>query len=167
MSVLEAEENITVAERKALNEIKELCKHDIEIKKADKGSSFVLMDKMYYSKKLVYQDHLHSNTYTEVDIKSDEKVMKDVIALLKRHEKCLKPNEMKYLTDFDWKSSNLYVLPKIHKSKEIINAVKESNSLYIELSPPKDLKGRAIVAGPEAPTQHLSELLEKLLAPLI
>ena len=35
------------------------------------------------------------------------------------------------------------------------------------MSPPKDLKGRAIVAGPQAPTQHLSELLEKLLSPLV
>ena len=32
---------------------------------------------------------------------------------------------------------------------------------------PDDLKGRPIIAGPESPTQRLSELLEKLLSPLV
>ena len=35
------------------------------------------------------------------------------------------------------------------------------------MKPPPDLKGRPIIAGPEAPTQHLSELIEKLLSPLV
>ena len=34
-------------------------------------------------------------------------------------------------------------------------------------SVPNDLKGRPVIAGPEAPTQHLSELLEKILSPLV
>ena len=34
-------------------------------------------------------------------------------------------------------------------------------------SVPNDLKGRPVVAGTEAPTQHLSELLEKILSPLV
>ena len=32
---------------------------------------------------------------------------------------------------------------------------------------PADLKGRPIIAGPVAPTQRLSELIEKLLSPLV
>ena len=35
------------------------------------------------------------------------------------------------------------------------------------MDPPEDLKGRPIIAGPNSPTQHLSELLEKILSPLV
>ena len=35
------------------------------------------------------------------------------------------------------------------------------------MKPPSNLKGRAIVGGPQSPTQHLSELLEKILSPLV
>ena len=31
------------------------------------------------------------------------------------------------------------------------------------MDPPENLKGRPIIAGPNSPTQHLSELLEKIL----
>ena len=164
---LKSLDNLSTSERNAIAEIKELCKTDLEIKKADKGSAFVIMDKDYYRDKLVLNDHLQSDTYKEVDANSDEKVMKDLKELIRKHEKCLTEKEKKYITDFDWKSSNLYVQPKIHKSKEIIDAMKCSNSLYIHLKTPEDLKGRAIVGGPQSPTQHLSELLEKLLSPLV
>ena len=35
------------------------------------------------------------------------------------------------------------------------------------MEPPSDPKQRAIVGGPQSPTQHLSELLEKVLSPLV
>ena len=64
-----------------------------------------------------------------------------------------------------WKPSQFYALPKIHKA--IIDKVKESNMSYIQMEPPLDLKGRPIIAGTLAPTQRFSELLEKLLTPLV
>ena len=85
---------------------------------------------------------------------------------MEEHKECLTEKEVDYLTKFDWQSSNFYVLPKIHKSSTITNKVKESNSDYIELPPPDDLKARPIVAGCNAPTQRLSALLEKLLQPI-
>ena len=85
---------------------------------------------------------------------------------MEEHKECLTEKEADYLTKFDWQSSNFYVLPKIHKSSTITNKVKESNSDYIELPPPDDLKARPIVAGCNAPTQRLSALLEKLLQPI-
>ena len=84
-----------------------------------------------------------------------------------KHEKCLTKKEYQFITDFDWKSSNIYVQPKIHKSKEIIEKVKNHNNIYLEMTPPADLKGRPIIAGPNSPTQHLSKLLEKILSPLV
>ena len=159
--------NLTLSEQKALKEMKAMCSTDIEIKKADKGSAFVILDKDYYRDKLVLNDHLYSTTYEETDMKSDVKVMQELRHLLKRHESCLTKKEFQYISDFEWKSSNFYVLPKIHKCKEIIQAVESNESLYIEMEPPSDLKGRAIVGGPQSPTQHLSELLEKTLSPLV
>ena len=56
------EYNLDSAERKALDEIKDLCRSELEIKKADKGSAFVIMDKLFYRDKLIYKDHLQSDT---------------------------------------------------------------------------------------------------------
>ena len=72
-----------------------------------------------------------------------------------------------HITDFEWQSSNFYGQPKIHKSVTIINKVKETNELYPEMEVPNDLTARPIVAGTTSPTQRLSELLEKLLTPLV
>ena len=62
----------------------------------------------------------------------------------------------------DWKSSNFYVLPKIHKNKKIIDRFRNSESEFVHMEVPIDLKGRPITAGPCAPTRGLSELLEKI-----
>ena len=35
------------------------------------------------------------------------------------------------------------------------------------MDPPQDLKARPIIAGPVAPTQHLSELIERIISPLV
>ena len=45
--------------------------------------------------------------------------------------------------------------------------MKNENSVCINMDPPLDLKARAIVAGICSPTQRLSELLEKILTPLV
>ena len=75
--------------------------------------------------------------------------------------------ETDYITNFEWKTSNFYVLPKIHKNKIIIENSKMLNDVYIEMEAPPDLKGRPIVAGSNSPTSRLSELLEKILTPLV
>ncbi|XP_047138241.1 uncharacterized protein LOC124814495 isoform X1 [Hydra vulgaris] len=81
--------------------------------------------------------------------------------------KCLTQNEIDYITNFEWKSSTFYVIPKIHKCNEIIKKVQESSSLFIEMKPPKDLKGRPIIAGIDSPTSHLSQLLHIILSPIV
>ena len=42
----------------------------------------------------------------------------------------------KYVTDFDWKTSNLYVQPKIHKNNTIIEKIKISKVLILKWNPP-------------------------------
>ena len=75
--------------------------------------------------------------------------------------------EIKYLTEFEFKESNLYGLPKVHKSEEIKKKIKESPHEYVEVAQPKDLKMQPIVAGPSSVTSKLSNYLDVLLKPLL
>ena len=158
-------DNLTTEERKSLNELKENT--NIVIKKADKVSTFVIMDKDYYKEKLVLKDHLSTNSYTKVDSLTDEKTHKQLINLVKEHESCLTKSESKFLTESNWKSSKFYVTPKIHKCKEIIEKCNKADSIYVEMKPPTDLKGRPIVSSVNAPTKNISILFEKLLNPTV
>ncbi|XP_065658991.1 uncharacterized protein LOC136083516 [Hydra vulgaris] len=140
---------------------------DIVIKIADKGSNLIVMDSTYYSDKLVYQDHLSSSiTYEKTNLNFDKLVFKNLLKMIDKH-KCLTQNEIDYITKFEWKSSIFYVIPKIHKCKEIIKKVQESNSLVIEMQPPIDLKGRPIIAGIDSPRSHLSQFLHVILSPMV
>ena len=125
------------------------------------------MDKDYYCGTLVMKQHLSTSTYQKVDSNSDKRVFNNLKILIKKHESCLTKNEMKYVLNSNWKSSNFYVLPKIHKSKKIIEEINENHSICLNMQPPEDLKGRPIVRGPNSPTQSISGLLEKILTPIV
>ena len=85
----------------------------------------------------------------------------------KKHEKCLTAKELKFITNYEWKTSNFYVNPKISKCKEIKERMQKNNSNYLKMPPPESLKGRPIISGPMSPTKHLSKLIGKILAPLV
>ena len=157
--------NITREETRALNSLKTY--KDIVIKKADKGGMFVIMDSQFYRDKMVLKDHLNTSTYKIVSRFSDNRVMRKLQELTKKHSKCLHESEIKYINNKHWRSSNIYVTPKVHKCKEIIDIATSSNEEYIHVPCPRNLKGRPIIAGPESPTQRLSELIEKILSPLV
>ena len=157
--------NISSKEKEALNQL--TTYKDIIIKKADKGGMFVILDTDFYRDKLVLKDHLHTNTYETVPLNTDKKVMKNLGTLLDKHKTCLRPQEIDYIHNDNWKSSNIYLSPKVHKNKEIIKACTNNDTEYLHMPVPPDLKGRPIIAGPESPTQRLSELLEKILSPLV
>ena len=161
----ETADNLTGREREALQQLK--IAEDIIIKKADKGNTLVILDTDFYRDKLVMSDHLNTDTYSVAPDDADTKVYRGLKKLIEKHKTCLTNKEVKYILKEDWKSSNFYVLPKIHKNKNIINKFKETNSEYVHMDVPLDLKGRPITAGPTAPTHGLSELLEKILAPLV
>ena len=59
--------------------------------------------------------------------------------------------------------SNFYGPPKIHKSKQIKNAIETQKSKCIEIPNPSDLKFRPIIAGPSGPTSRLNKLIDILL----
>ncbi len=159
-------DNISTHERNALNALN--SDDDIIIKKADKGGMLVVLDVSFYKEKMVLKDHLHqTDTYRRVPYKTDKNVIDELSKHIKKYEKCIYPAEAQYILNKNWKSSNIYVTPKIHKNKAIIEACSNSTTDFIQMNVPQDLKGRPIIAGPESPTQRLSELLEKILSPLV
>ena len=94
-------------------------------------------------------------------------LMKNLKKLIKKHENSLTTKEQDFITNFEWKTSNFYVLPKIRKSKEVICHIKSFDQDFVKMLPPKDLKSRPMIAGPMSPTQRLSEFLDTLLKPLV
>ena len=86
--------------------------------------------------------------------------------MLFKHSSGLTEKEADFVTNFDYKESCFYGLPKIHKSKIIKNDVVKQNSEYITFENPDDLTFRPIVGGPVTPTQRLSNLLDIILKPL-
>lgn len=139
----------------------------IVIKEADKGGAVVIMDSGFY------KDHImkmlsNVDYYQEIPTNDDKKTMQKIKNLLKRHKttSCLTEKEEDYLTDYEYKESNFYGLPKIHKSTKIKDAIKVQCSEYIRCPHPDDITFRPIVGGPSAPTQRLSNLLDILLKPL-
>ena len=60
-------------------------------------------------------------------------------------------------------TSNFYGLPKIHKSKQIKNAVETQKFEYIGIPNPSDLKFKPIVPSQSCPTNKLSKLIDILI----
>ena len=146
------ESNIPDIERKALNELKQ--NKDIIIKKLDKTNIMVVMDTDFYKNKLVLGDHLkNESTYETTSEKVDRNSFTNVKRLMDKHRLCLTKDEYEFITDYEWKSSNFYVNPKIAKCKEISDRIAELKCNYIHIEAPMTLKGRPIIAGPESPNE--------------
>ena len=92
--------------------------------------------------------------------------MQKIKRLLLRHSSVLTEKEANFVTNFDYKESCFYSLPKIHKSNLIKDAVIKQNSEYVTCENPDDLTFKPILGGPVAPTQPLSNLLDIILKPL-
>lgn len=156
--------NISTAERKALQHLKE--DNTIIIKEADKGGATVIMDRTYYKGKILALLNDTEN-YTELpNGNEDANIMKKIDKLTKEHKQQLTNDEINYIKNFTYKTSNFYGLPKIHKSATIKAAIEEQNAEYVKLDPPPDLKMRPIVAGPSSPTHRLSNFIDIILKPL-
>ena len=72
------------------------------------------------------------------------------------HDKELTKKEVKYLTNFDYKTSQLYGLPKVHKSMKINEEIQKTKTEYISVIRPTDMSCRPIIAGPVCVTSRLS-----------
>ena len=160
-------DNLSADEREALKELSKLSKTEIEIKKADKSNTLIIMDKDEYKNKLVLKGHLNTSTYEKADINANKNVYKDLVKLCDKYEKCITPSEKKVILSDDWLESKFYVLPKIHKSTDILKEINERPSDYVHMAMPDELKARPINGDVRSVTQGLSKLMEKILKPLV
>ena len=155
--------NLKLREREAIGS---LTNSDLIIKEADKGSAVVLMDRQFYILKIM--DLLKDkDTYVEIPNNIDRQTINKIKKTVNKYKNNLTKEESKFLTNFEYRTSLFYGLPKVHKSTLIIQTVKDSNSEYICVPNPSDLKLRPIVAGPSCPTHRLSHLLDILLQPFL
>ena len=68
-------------------------------------------------------------------------------------------NGFDFLTKRCHKTSNFYMLPKLHKSKEINEIIEIKRTEYIEIGKDILIEGRPMVAGPVFHTSGISEIL--------
>ena len=160
-------DNLDGEERTALEEILNLCKASLVVKKADKSNTLVVMEKDDYEGKLVMNGHLCTTTYEKAPDDANKKVYKKLEKLCKKHERCITKNEQKVILKEDWSESQFYVLPKIHKCQSILDQISHDCQDYMHVSFPNDLKGRPINGDVNSVTQGLSKLLDKILKPLV
>ena len=164
---IEMNSNVCEDEERGLRELQSLSKTTIEIKKADKSNTFVIMDKETYKEKLVLEGHLNTPAYEKVKPENIKNVYKDLVKLCEKYQTCITQNERKVILDEDWDTSKFYILPKINKCKQIIDEIHVRQSEYIHMPMPDDLTGRPIVGGSKSVTKGISKLLEKILTPLV
>jgi hypothetical protein len=135
--------NLTKEEKEAILELKQNPK--IVIKKADKGSSIVVLNRSDYIKEAERQ--LSDNRFyeeTPVDLTEEHNHIEHVLEDLRAQE-IISENIFKCLSNKTPKTASLYLLPKIHK-------VKNPGEL-----PP----GRPIISANGCPTERISAFVDE------
>lgn len=153
--------NISTLGAEALQSLKD--NKSIIVREAGQGGSTVIMDRSYYKEKIL---ELLNDVENYVELSNgneDEVIQKSIRKLMREHKRELTNEEIDYVQNFEYKTSNFCGLPKIHKSSAVKAAIKEQNTEYVTLEPPTDLKMRPIVAGPCSPTHRLSNLMNLIL----
>lgn len=142
----------------------QLTLEDVCIKAADKGSGVVIMNKAYYVSSM---EHMLSdkNTYEEVTMDCTTLVDK-VEKFAKKWSHILTKDETAAITRQQADISEIYGLPKIHKSRTLLEAASNANSIIINSFEPPDVKFRPIVSCRNCPTAKLCEALNSFLQPL-
>ena len=80
-----------------------------------------------------------------------------------KYKSVLTNNEYDFLTKRCQKISNFYMLPKLHKTKEIKEIIEKKPSEYIQTDEDILTEGRPIVAGPVFHTSGISKILHYII----
>ena len=104
----------------------------IIIKSTDKGSIVVVMSSEYYW--TMCQSHLNNEQYYRCLFENDPSLIvnEKIINYANKYRSILTDNEYEYLTNRNYKISNCYMNPKLHKSKEL-NGIIEIKILYTSI----------------------------------
>ena len=125
--------NITKNESNALREL--INNKNIIIKQADKGGADVIMDRKYYSDKILAMLK-DEETYSELRTHTDEKMMVTIQKLTDKLKGILTNREKDYLSKFNYQTNNFYGLPKVHKSQSIISRANHRTTTYLKIDQP-------------------------------
>ena len=141
---ISVDQNLTREERNALKELRD--NDNIIIKKADKGSSIVVMNKDDYVKEAERQlsdTKFYKETHTDLTCSLNDRIILLLNAL--KDDESISVEIYNCLATGNPKTASLYLLPKIHK-------IKESNQF-----PP----GRPIISANGCPTEKLSAFVDE------
>ena len=113
--------------------------------------------------------HLRNEEYYEFIQDNDHSpLLKNrIIAYAKKYKQLLTDLNSKTLTQKTYKISNFYMLPKLHKSKELNDIILAKNSEYINVDKILTIEGRPIVAGPCYHTSAVSQILHVIMEPTL
>ena len=139
--------NLTKGEKLALAELSH--NNQIVIKPADKGSAVVVMNREDYIREGMRQlndNKFYIETPEDLTNKHNDEIIKLVNQLLDDQEISKKCSD--YLVRTQPRTSQLYLLPKIHKNKNPV-------------------PGRPIVSANNSPTERISEFVDYFLKPLV
>ena len=140
--------NLQNSEFKALEELRNL-EDRIIIRKADKGSNIVIMNRKDYimeGKRQLNDTKFYKKIKTDLSAKHKQEIDKLVTDMFGASQ--ISENTLRYLITGGERTSIFYLLPKIHKRL-------------------KDPPGRPIVSSVDCPTERISHLLDLVLQPLI
>ncbi|KAL5270071.1 hypothetical protein ACHWQZ_G003530 [Mnemiopsis leidyi] len=157
--------NVTQSERAALRELQN--NYELVIREADKGSAVVLMNSTFYCNAATTL--LQSDRYKKrPDLSKDGAIKKLRSArkqIINEFRLTLLKDEIDFLENFEESLAHLYLNPKIHKSKQIIDAVTKCQTTILSMEQPTDLPFRPIISGTRCPLKRLAALVHKLLEP--
>lgn len=142
---LSVRDNLTVDQRVGLGVFKK--RKNILYFRADKGSAIVLLNELFYKYKIL--NILKTDKYEKLPRNVDYFVSLKLKNLMNKYKDILTPAELRAITKFDYKTTNIYGLPKLHKSKIVNSALKNVTSTYLHLPDPLDLDFRLIFGGPK------------------
>ena len=154
-------DNLTIDQRIGLSTFKK--RKDILYFKADKGSGVVLLNELFYKYKIL--EILNTEKYEKLNRNVDYFVSLKLISFFKKYKDMFSAAERRAATKFDFRTTNTYGLPKLHKSKILRDALKHNTSSYLHLCNPLDMTFRLIFGGPKSPCSVLADLVNTLLNP--
>ena len=85
-------------------------------------------------------------------------MFKTVNKFAEKYKSILTNNEYDFLTKRCHKISNFYMLPKLHKSKEINEIIEIKRTEYIKIDEDILIEGRPVVVGPVFHTKEIFEI---------
>lgn len=139
----------------------------IVIKSADKGDITVIMSRKFYHN-MCMNELSKENFYKHIGIVDPtEKIILTVNSFAVKYKNILTPKEYQYITERKYSMAYFYTMPKLHKSTQISNMLKNSSE-YVNLNDFTGIiEGRPIVGGPCFYTSGLSEMVDIILKPII